>query len=96
MVNLSRRSILFGLVAAPIVVRQGLIMPVKALILSPDPGVRFYKVVAVGLSENDYSVDYAAVDDPESQFQVSCAPWKARGYKLGDIVAVEPFGIIRP
>lgn len=43
---LSRRSVLFGLIAAPIVVRAGLIMPVKPLVefegaLGTFEGIRF-------------------------------------------------------
>lgn len=34
--NLSRRSALFGLLAAPAIIRPGLLMPVKTLVLPSD------------------------------------------------------------
>lgn len=53
---LSRRSILRGLIAAPIVVRAGLIMPVKAAPLMGrdvwdyDPNLDIYRSIALGFT----------------------------------------------
>lgn len=54
MIALSRRKVLIGLLAAPIVCRPGLLMPVKMIDTSPII-LRFYDCLTVG-------VDYGSKD----------------------------------
>lgn len=53
---LTRRSVLFGLLAAPVVVRSGLIMPVKALDPCDTGWVTFYRVVELEPNLNEGSL----------------------------------------
>lgn len=93
MINLSRRRVLLGLLAAPIVVRSGLLMPVKRPFLEPAvfPHVRRYVCVAAYSEDPDGKlIGHFEEMGKEKSLLLGWRDWEsATLYKTGDIVEVE-------